>query len=239
MSAALYVEGSQNEKLGPGVDCTYVSIEGSCPPCVFRDAGCYAQGGFVALHARRLDESARGRSPLAVAQDEAKAIDRSHGGGRVPEGQLLRLHVSGDCSTDEAAFTVGAAAARWLVRGGRAVWTYTHAWRQVPRGCWGPVNVLASIEDPRDGVAAMGLGYVPALVVPHHDGRRAREHLDGGSLLYVPCPAQTDSATCSSCQLCAKTPMLRQGWRGIAFAAHGATVKTARHLPVLDQGRLF
>jgi hypothetical protein len=234
---ATYTRDSKNAKLsrwGRGVDATYTSIRATCPAsCSLRDAGCYAQGGNVALHVRRLDQAATGLTPIQAARYEAGAIDAAWGGGRVPEGQLLRLHVAGDARTTGAARVLGAAVARWLKRGGRAAWSYTHAWRAVPRSAWGPVSVLASMESTKDAAAAMGRGYAPAVVVPAFPtGARAWQQ-DG--VRWIPCPAQAGDRTCDECRLCVHGDQLRARGAGIAFEAHGAQAAAVkRRLPVVQ-----
>jgi len=234
---ATYTRDSKNAKLsrwGRGVDATYASIRATCPAsCALRDAGCYAQSGNVAMHVRRLDAAASGLTPIQAARYEAGAIDAAWGGGRVPEGQLLRLHVSGDARTTGAARVLGAAVARWIKRGGRAAWSYTHAWRTVPRSAWGPVSVLASMENTKDAAAATEQGYAPAVVVSAFpDGARAWE-ADG--VRWIPCPAQAGDRTCEECRLCVRGDELRDRGMGIAFEAHGGQASSVkRRLAMVD-----
>jgi hypothetical protein len=219
--AAILVFDSHNAKLGP-VAATYASIEASCPAsCSLKGNGCYAHGGNVALHVRRLDASKA--SPLMAARDEADAIDASPR----PRGKALRLHVAGDCSTIVAANTVAAASGRWLERGGGPVWTYTHAWRSVPRTmAWERVSALASIETAADAKVARRAGYAPALVVAEHpaDGRAWKAN----GITWIPCPAQTrDNITCADCRLCWDDAKLKARNAGITFAVHGSRKRRA------------
>lgn len=197
-----------------------------------KDSGCYAQDGMVAFHERRISDyaNAHNLSAETVAMHEARAI-RYH--APESEGHPLRLHVSGDCRTNRAAEIVSRACAKWLA----AVWTYSHAWRDVRRSSWGCVSVLASIEDPKDGPKAIQRGYAPALVVAEHpeDGRA----FESNGVKYVPCPAQTTNGriTCIKCRLCFDAKALRERHTGIAFAVHGSrrSLNRARsHLPVLN-----
>lgn len=235
-SSAVYVANSRNAKLsqfGFGVDSTYSSIKATCPKdCKLRDSGCYSQTGHTFFTVKRLDENAGKKSAIAVAKEEAKAIDNAWGGKKVPDNQLLRLHVSGDCTTDNAAKTVSDAANRWIKRGGKRVWSYTHAWRKVKRESWGNVNVLASMESPKDGMAAIKRGYAPALVVGEFKNDKA---FIAEGIRWIPCPAQTkDNVTCQDCKLCHNVDKLVERNAGIAFAAHGVQKnKAKRHLTVL------
>jgi len=235
-ASAAYVSNSANVKLsktGKGVDATYASIKATCPKdCKLRDSGCYSQTGNTFFTVKRLDETANGKSGIMVAKEEAFAIDNSYRGKKVPDGQLLRIHVSGDCTTNTAAKKVSAAANRWLKRGGKRVWSYTHAWRNVKRESWGKVNVLASMESPKDGMAAIKRGYAPALVVGSFTNDKA---FVADGIRWIPCPAQTkDKVTCQDCKLCHNVDKLVERNAGIAFAVHGVQKnKAKRHLTVL------
>jgi len=210
---------SENAKIGFAA-ATYASIEATCPAsCRLRGSGCYAQNGHVALHARRLDSAA---TPLQAARHEASLLDAAQGIRGVP----LRLHVSGDTRTAAAARILAGALLRWRSRGGGSVWTYTHAWRTVPRAAWGSaVSILGSAEDTRHGAAILEAGYAPAVVVDTvpADGRAFER--DG--VTWIPCPQQTRGRTCTECRLCFDADALAARRSGIAFAAHGAGRKRA------------
>lgn len=226
MKAATYVPITGNRKTGP-VAATYASIRSTCPPCPLRDNGCYAQGGHVAFTVRRLDRA--GASTVEAAHAEARLVEA----GPVYPATPLRLHVSGDASTIYAAQRLALAAAVYRRRRGGPVWTYTHAWRDVPRGAWGrSVSVLGSIENAADAAAVRAQGYAPALVVARFpNGARAftRE-----GVRYVPCPEQTRGVQCVRCRLCFDADALRDRGHGIAFAAHGRSAKRVRRrLPLI------
>ena len=234
--SAVYVQNSKNAKLskfGFGVDSTYCSIKATCPKdCSLKDQGCYAQTGHTFFTVKRLDDNSANKSVLAVAKEEAMAIDNAWNGGKVPNNQLLRLHVSGDATTNTAAKMISAAVNRWIKRGGKKVWAYTHAWRKVKKDSWGKVNILASVENAKDGVKALKLGYAPAIVVgsfPNDD----KAFFNQG-VRWIPCPAQTKDLSCQDCKLCHDTDKLVSRKAGIAFEAHGVQKnKVKRHLTVL------
>lgn len=235
---ALATAKSNNAKIG---DCaTTYAAQASCPTsCVFfNGGGCYAENGrLYAALTRPLNGAAElaDASPVDVACEEAAAIDALP----VIPGRPMRLHTVGDCATDETARIVSAAAERYMDRGGGQVWTYTHAWRDVERVSWGRVSVLASCEDVGEFDEARERGYAPSIVVQEFASRKlyAIDELDGspgprrlGSEAVLPCPAQTSSATCSSCRLCFDdTKLLARGY-AIAFAVHGtaSVVRAAR-----------
>lgn len=208
---------SHNAKVGI-VAATYAA-QTSCPAtCPLRGAGCYAESGPMALHTGRLNRA--NRSAIQVARDEAMAIDA------LKSGLPLRLHVVGDCRTKATARIVSGAAARYIKRtGARAVWTYTHAWRDVPRDAWArEVSVLASCENVGQVKEARAHGYrACAVVVASHPADGKAYNVEGVGKV-VPCPNQVrDGVTCADCKLC---------WSSdrdvvVAFAAHGGGAKKA------------
>jgi hypothetical protein len=230
---------------GPFVAATYASIQGTCPKsCKFKDGGgCFAESGITGKTVKQLDVEAVMYSSIELAYIEAKAIDRLYRRGRVPQdggrdgkqGRDLRLHVSGDCTTNTAALLLSKAAERWKERGGGIVWAYTHAWREVERWAWGSIQVLASCETAQDVAEARERGYVPALVVREFLEPRAHR-LDGfGDTKLIPCPAETRNTTCVQCRLCFDTSKLYERNVMIGFAVHGRDEsKAKRKLPVLN-----
>jgi len=221
VTVAIAVERAQVSKLGKDlVSATYVS-KASCPTaCALNNGnGCYADYGRVALTTTRLGRDSE-TDPLAIAHDEASAIDGLT--GQLP----LRLHVVGDCATCDAARAVSAAAGRHRAKFGRPVWTYTHAWRDVPRDAWGDVSVLASCETELDVIDARERGYATAIVTDEHpaDGRA---YASAGGIT-IPCPEQTRARVCASCRLCWDDQALRARNATIAFAVHGSGIRKAK-----------
>lgn len=236
MNGAIYVSESGNTKINGSkkVDATYASIEATCPKtCPFKGEGCYAQTGFVAITTHRLDKQVDGLTAFKVAQAEANEIDNSYGGGRVPTGRDLRIHVSGDARSPGAAKVLAKAIDRWKARGGGKVWSYTHSWRLVPRKAWGQVSILASVESVKDARTARAQGYAAAIVVPEHPSDKAF-YLEGSKTKWIPCPAQTRGVGCTDCRLCFDADGLYERNAGIAFAVHGAgAAKAKRQLPMV------
>lgn len=211
---------SGNKKIGFAAT-TYAS-QASCPDdCMFRNAGCYAEGGWVARHATSKLEPDGYAIDVAIA--EAAAIDRMD----VVPGMPMRLHTVGDCRSDTAARIVSAACYRYVERGGGPVWTYTHAWRTVARRSWGQVSVFASCETPLDVAAAAARGYATSIVVEEFPSDRAYD-VDGVNV--IPCPAQTRDRACSNCRLCFDDQARRRSGKTIGFALHGdgMTMRRAR-----------
>lgn len=210
------IELSQNRKLGY-VSSTYAS-QVSCPEsCPFRNAGCYAENGRMALHTRKLNDSPVS-DYIEVAEAEAAAIRTLS--GRFP----LRLHVVGDCKTKEAAEIVSKAADEHRAKRGQPAWSYTHA-HDVPREAWGNVSILRSCESAEQVEQAFEAGYAAAMVVPEFKKDSAYEVAPG--LTGIPCPEMTGRAqSCEECGLCMRDDKLRASRRVILFAAHGNRKKT-------------
>jgi hypothetical protein len=217
--AATSIEISSNEKTGK-VSCTYVS-QVSCPgDCVFKSSGCYAEAGFVAITTRRLNKVAvtEDFSLIELARQEAEAINKLSG------KRLLRLHVVGDCTTDETAKIVSTAAKDYSKRGGKKVWSYTHGWRTVERSSWQDVSILASVETLLDAEKAFNKGYAVALVVPVQESGVIKKN--GFKLL--PCPQQLNQVkTCADCKLCTKSDFLLDSKTIITFSTHSGGKKYA------------
>lgn len=236
MNGAIYVSDSGNSKImgSKKVDATYVSIMASCPKsCSLMGEGCYAQLSFVGITSRRLDEEASGFTPLQAARAEAKCIDEAYHGKEVPAGRDMRLHVAGDSRTLAGTRTINSSVKRWKQRGGGDCWSYTHAWKHVPREEWSNVSILASVTDIKEAQDARKQGYAPAMVVPEHPSERAYK-LDGSDVKWIPCPAQTREVGCSDCRLCFNADRLYDNNFGIAFAAHGPKKSSIkRHLTVV------
>jgi len=189
----------------------------SCPTdCRFRgDGGCYAEFAQTRRHWDRI--SAVPLAPVELARREAELIDAA----RVQLHLPMRLHMAGDCPDSEAAGIVAAAAVRYTAKRGGPVWTYTHAWRAVPRAAWLAVSVLASVETAADAVAARAAGYAPALVVERFE-RAAAYPLGTTGLRLLPCPAMTKrDVTCSTCRLCFDDRRLHAAGLVIGFEVHG------------------
>lgn len=249
--SAFLVPNSKNEKIRSlrnkrhRVATTYAGIRSSCPTTCQRrqDGSCYAQGGHVGSYVLpRLENPTARSAPVKTARQEAAAIYAfiaAHG-GRVPQdgargGRDLRLHTVGDCTTPKAARILAAAAAAWLDAGGGAVWTYTHAWRDVAPWDWGAaVSVLASLDNAADASEAHKRGYAATRVVAAFpNGSRAwTEH----GFTWIPCPAQTRADTgCADCRLCLDGSKLHARKAGIAFEAHGTKrAQLKRRLMVLS-----
>lgn len=214
---------------GPFCSSTYVSIRSTCPSsCAFMDNGCYAQNGTSRRIMQGLDGAER--EPAIVVAFEATLIGSAFGSGDVPQdgargGRDLRLHVGGDSPSEHGAKVLALAARTWRERGGGAVWTYTHRWRDIPRAAWGEISVWASCETLDDAFMSMGLGYRASLVVDSFASDK-RYPAERGRVSILPCPFETRGVTCVKCRLCLDAPIDKD--IVIGFRAHGEKVGRAR-----------
>jgi hypothetical protein len=217
---------------GPYCISTYASIAATCPhSCPFRDNGCFAQAGAMHLTMGSLDRHGRRTRGLQVSLAEAEGLRGLWRRRRqVPQdgargGRDLRLHVGGDVSCSRGAQALGEAVGELKARGLRAAWTYTHRWREIPRAAFGPINVLASTEHPRDIEVAADRGYASAITVDRFTSRKAFTVAPGWKA--IPCPFEAGGdVTCVQCRLCLEPDLLRMR-RVIAFAVHGAMAEQA------------
>lgn len=221
MGSVIFVSGSKNAKIGD-VAATYAPIKQTCPSsCKLRDNGCYAQLSMAGIHNAKIEKEASNEKATAyeLAVLEAKLI-ANH---KPKPKQGLRIHVSGDSRTVRDTKQLARAAQVWISKGGSRPWSYTHAWKKVPRKAWGNVSCLASVENLTDAKTALETGYAAALVVSEHpaDGRSERKE----GMLVIPCPAQTRNVSCEQCKLCWRDDFLLKSQAVISFAAHGRRKK--------------
>ncbi len=216
----LAVAKSTNSKTGL-VSATYAPIQ-SCPEtCPFIKGGCYAQHGHCGIHLRTINKAAREQNktrPVDIARIEAQSI-------RELKSDLpLRLHIVGDCKTPKAAQIIADACHEYMDRTKQSVWTYTHAWKVIPREKWGKISVLASCESIEDAKYAMKRGYAASIV-------RAKPFsniFDWEGIRMVPCLEMTKGITCDKCKLCMKDENLRNSNRVVCFFPHGTGAEIAR-----------
>lgn len=234
----IYTKYSKNSKLSSNkekVDCTYAPIEETCPDsCTMKkDKTCYASLGFVGIHEKRTSKESKKMSAIDLAKEEANLIVDNINS----KSKFLRLHISGDSITKTGTKILAKASNKWIGNSDRKVWTYTHAWKKIPRDYWGEVSVLASVESNEQAKEAFQLRYVPAIIVDKFESSKAFK-MNG--MKFIPCPAQThDNVSCASCKLCLNSDKLFVLNTGIAFEAHGATKeKIKRKLNVLNGNNL-
>lgn len=208
---------SANVKTGPIPVSTTSAL--SCPDeCPLKKAGCYADGGPLAIHWSAVTAGTRGTDWITFCNSIAA----------LPEGQLWRHNQAGDLPGLNSG--INADALEMLVRAnlGRRGFTYTHK-PMTPenarlvrsandRGF--TINLSANDLEHADELAETGAGPVVTLL-PADAGRKTRTP---AGRIVVTCPAQLrDDVSCATCQLCqrADRPTI------VGFLAHGASAKKA------------
>lgn len=206
------VEKSTNRKTGL-VSATYAPIQ-SCPKtCPFLGKGCYAEVDHCGFTTRRINRNLpENTGPLAIAKAEANAISNLNG------NKPLRLHVVGDCRTPKAAEVLAHAAFKYNLKEDQPIWTYTHAWREIPRAKWGNISVIASCETFDDARLAHKRGYAISMV--RYEPFNKRFKWEGFTM--QPCLEMTVGKQCNQCKLCFNDKLLHNNKTIICFFPHGA-----------------
>ena len=210
---------SKNVKTGP----IPVSTTGaqSCPnSCPFKGNGCYAQGGPLAMHWRKVTNGERG-GEWAEFCDKVKAF---------PAGQVWRHNQAGDLPGDGENIDMQALWQLTQANTGKTGFTYTHydvennahnATAVEHANLYGfTVNLSANDLVHADKLHALNIG--PVAVVLDSDQNENLETAAGNQVVI--CPAtQRDDITCATCKLCAREA------RGVivGFPAHGASKRKA------------
>jgi hypothetical protein len=223
-SVVIAVEKSKNSKIGL-VSTTYAPIH-SCPKtCPFMDNGCYGQSDLCGIHLNRINttaEKTKITTPLKIAKIEADEIRNLTG------KRPLRLHVVGDCSTALAAEVISYACEEFMQRYSQPVWTYTHAWRVIPREKWGKISVLASCEDFDDVYHARRRGYAASMVRVKPFNNPIRIAKDNhNDIIMTPCLETTKGINCPNCRLCFDDRRLLNSNRVVCFFPHGSNANLA------------
>lgn len=209
---------SSNAKTGP----IPVSTTGAqtCPnSCPFKAGGCYAKGGPLAMHWRKVTEGDRG-----VAWGEFCQTIKA-----LPDGQVWRHNQAGDLPGDGDDIDAGALWQLVQANGDSRGFTYTHYDVENNAGnadavelanMYGfTVNLSANNLQHADTLAALDIA--PVVVVLDAATSENTTTPDGRTV--VVCPAtQRDDVTCASCQLCQ-----RQRDVIIGFPAHGSSKRKA------------
>jgi hypothetical protein len=214
------VEKSSNSKTGE-VSATYAPIH-SCPKtCPFLDSGCYAQSGHTSWTLNRLNKNCEIKKktrPIDIAREEAKQIKGLSG------TRDLRLHIVGDAKTPKAAEILSRAAKSHTAKAGKKVWTYTHAWREIPREKFGEISVLASCETLDECKQAIKRGYAASVVrLKPFKGTMPFQGLN-----MKACPGIVqDNVKCNDCKLCLDDSKLLKENKVICFFPHGSGANKA------------
>lgn len=210
---------SRNEKVGPIPVSTTESK--TCPKaCPFKKAGCYADGGPLALFWGKVDRCQAGTDWGSFC-DQVKAL---------PEGQLWRHNQAGDLPSSDAR-KIDPEAMDQLVtaNSGKRGFTYTHHDMTAGNNAGivkhsnmlgFTVNLSGNNLKHADALAALDVGPVVAVVPEDHPEHSTTPE---GRKVVV-CPEQTGKAkSCAECALCQKVDRKVI----VAFRAHGVSKRKA------------
>lgn len=208
---------SGNAKTGP-IPVTTTSRD-TCPEsCPFKNNGCYAESGPLALHWRKVTEGTRGMGET----DFLTAIKA------LPKSQLWRHNQAGDLPTLDGE-TISRAFLKALVSAnkGKRGFTYTHH-RLTPENIdtiaeanLGGFTINISGNNAIQAVKLFKAYKLPTTTVLPVDAPNCQE-VDG--VKVVACPAEkSDKINCSNCALCA----IPNREYVIGFRAHGTGKRKA------------
>lgn len=209
---------SSNSKTGPIPVSTTTAT--TCPvSCPFNDGnGCYAAGGPLAIHWRKVTQGLAGMPWQAFCDEIA----------RLPDGQLWRHNQAGDLPGQGD--TIDAPALRALVKAnkGKRGFTYTHkpmtrANARAVRAANDAgfvINLSGNNPAHADELADSGAGPVVTVLPADATGNCATP---AGRKIVI-CPAAIGrSDSCDTCRLCA----VRDRNVIVGFPAHGASHRKA------------
>ena len=222
---------SKNAKTG-AIPVT-TSAPNTCPDsCPLKAGGCYAKGGPLGMHWRKVG-AGRGGSWDALCDSIAA----------LPEGQVWRHNQAGDLPGEGEAINAAELATLVDANRGRNGFTYTH--KPVLDGDrWGDADALSVVRDNRgyiayanangftinlsandlahaDALAALDIGPVAVVLDAAHSGNT--ETPAGRKVVQCPATAR-DDITCAKCKLCASN---KPGRPIVGFPAHGASKRKA------------
>jgi hypothetical protein len=209
---------SGNKKTG-FMPVTY-SNSATCPDaCAFKAKygeefrGCYADGGNVARHWRKIDSGERGTDFETLC-----AHVRT-----IPRGQVWRHNVAGDLAGENNRVDPRLLAQLVEANRGRRGYTYTHKpltkanAKAIRHANDNGFTVNLSADDLADADRKANTGAGPVVVVlPHDVGDKPLKTPEGRTV--VVCPAQTKAELqCTRCNLCAVSDRKAI----VGFKAHG------------------
>lgn len=202
----LVVLDSGNAKTGRAT-VTY-RTQDTCPTsCPLMGAGCYARGRIFGIPARLGAESDGKYAAIRALVDT------------MPQGGIFRANVSGDVLGDDGELDqpyVDALSSVAAARQDTAVFTYSHAWRQLSPDVAPGVAVNASCDSPADIEEAVAAGWPTVVTDSGGDDSIIGQTIAGRKV--VQCPAQTKGLTCEQCRLCARPERKST----VAFVVHGS-----------------
>lgn len=214
---------SRNAKTGP-IPVSTTSAD-SCPSaCPFNNAnegGCYANGGPLAIHWRKVTQGKAGES-FNRFLDKIRAL---------PDGQLWRHNQAGDLQGNGNRINVRALRDLVAANTGKRGFTYTHkpmtkanaALVKYANDNGFTINLSGNNASHADDLADLGVGPVVTVMASN---ATANTTTPKGRKIVV-CPAtQRDDVSCATCKLCA----IAERDFIIGFPAHGASKRKAESI---------
>ena len=218
---------SGNVKTGP-IPVSTTSKASCSDTCPFKDNGCYADGGPLAIHWRAVTEGVRGTDWQSFCESIAA----------LPAGQLWRHNQAGDLPG--LGDYINPDALRMLVKAntGKRGFTYTHkpasaeniALVREANADGFVINWSANNLAHADELAALNAGPVATLLPA---GAPSLTKTPAGRPV-VTCPAQLrEDISCADCQLCAR----RDRPSIVGFIPHGTGAKKAEKIALHFQSK--
>ena len=216
---------SANAQTGP-IPVSTTSALSCSDTCPFKDNGCYAESGPLALHWRAVTAGERGLD----WQSFCDAI------AALPAGQLWRHNQAGDLPG--LGDTINPAALDMLVQAnaGKRGFTYTHkpatpenlAMIRAANEAGFTVNLSANNLHHADELADTGAGPVVVVLPANAPAKTATP----AGRAVITCPAQLrDDISCADCQLCARPDRPKI----IGFLAHGTGAKKVEKIYFMER----
>lgn len=209
---------SSNAKTGP-IPVSTTGAQSCAPTCPFKKAGCYADGGPLAIHWAAITQGERGTNWNQFCADIAK----------LPEGTLWRHNQAGDLPHNEGIIDKRSMIDLIKANRGRRGFTYTHhdMRHQLNRDlirfanqCGFTVNLSANNLEHADWLADKQIA--PVVVVLPQDAKDNQRTPAGRRVVICPAIKRPD-VTCQTCKLCANAKRETI----IGFPAHGSTKRKA------------
>ena len=212
---------SQNTKLGPIP--VSISSADTCPgACPLKAAGCYAKGGPLSIHWRRVTNG-RASGDWQTFVDQVATLS---------EGTFWRHNQAGDLAGKGNQINADAMLDLVQANTGRRGFTYTHKPMHVRRNRQlvdyanlrgFTVNLSADNLQEADTLADLDIAPIVVIQDAVH-GERADTMTPAGRKVAT-CPATyRDDVTCASCQLCQR----RDRKVIVGFPVHGFQKNAAR-----------
>jgi hypothetical protein len=211
---------SRNEKTGP-IPVSTTTASTCSPACPFMNEGCYAKGGPLAIHWRKVTQGLAGM-PWADFVDQIADL---------PEGKLWRHNQAGDLPGHGDSIDIVALASLVSANNGKRGFTYTHkpttpqnveAIRDANANGF-TINLSGNNLEHADQLADLDAG--PVVVVLPAD--QTENTVTPAGRKVVVCPASIrDGVSCATCKLCA----ISNRAAIIGFPAHGAAKRKASNI---------